>query len=249
MAPEHNTEGVRVMKPFFRTALLIGMMSTFSTYASAQETTGTNSKTIRAMTGATATSSLSASQTALIVVDIQNEYYAGKNFRGQMVIPDGDKVLKNSQKLVSYAHQKGMQVYFVRHIAPKDSPLFAEGSVYARFHQDLQPSARDAIITKATPSSFVGTDLDAQLKKKGIKKVIVIGLMTHMCISSTARDAVPLGYNVIIPEDATATRDLDDGQGGVVDHKALQRAALAGVADVFAEIMTTKDVMALPVTE
>lgn len=82
------------MKPFFRTALL---MSTFSTYASAQETTGANSKTIRAMTGATATSSLSASQTALIVVDIQNEYYAGKDFRGQMVIPDGDKVLKNSQ--------------------------------------------------------------------------------------------------------------------------------------------------------
>ncbi|MDU2378629.1 MAG: isochorismatase family protein [Enterobacter cloacae] len=237
------------MKPFFRTALLIGMMSTFSTYVSAQETTGTNSKTIRAMTGATATSSLSASQTALIVVDIQNEYYAGKDFRGQMVIPDGDKVLKNSQKLVSYAHQKGMQVYFVRHIAPKDSPLFAEGSVYARFHLDLQPSARDAIITKATPSAFVGTDLDNQLKKKGIKKVIVIGLMTHMCISSTARDAVPLGYNVIIPEDATATRDLDDGQGRVVDHKALQRAALAGVADVFAEIMTTKDVMALPVTE
>lgn len=237
------------MKPFFRTTLLIGMMSTLSTYASAQETTGTNSKTIRAMTGATATSSISASQTALIVVDIQNEYYAGKDFRGQMVIPDGDKVLRNSQKLVNYAHQKGMQVYFVRHIAPKDSPLFAEGSVNAQFHQDLQPSARDAIITKATPSAFVGTDLDSQLKKKGIKKVIVIGLMTHMCISSTARDAVPLGYNVIIPEDATATRDLDDGHGGVVDHKALQRAALAGVADVFAEIMTTKDVMALPVTE
>ncbi|MGC4127260.1 cysteine hydrolase [Enterobacter cloacae subsp. cloacae] len=237
------------MISIFRTALLIGMISTFSTYATEQETLRMNSKTIRAMTDATATSSLSASQTALIVVDIQNEYYAGKDFRGQMVIPDGDKVLKNSQKLVNYAHQKGMQVYFVRHIAPKDSPLFAEGSVYAQFHKDLQPSAQDTIITKATPSSFVGTDLDAQLKKKGIKTVIVIGLMTHMCISSTARDAVPLGYSVIIPEDATATRDLDDGQGGVVDHKTLQRAALAGVADVFAEIMTTEDVIALPVTK
>lgn len=71
--------------------------------------------------------------------------------------------------------------------------------------------------------------------------------MTHMCISSTARDAVPLGYSVIIPEDATATRDLDDGKGGVVDHDTLQRAALAGVADVFAEIMTTDQVMALAV--
>lgn len=43
--------------------------------------------------------------------------------------------------------------------------------------------------------------------------MIVIGLMPHMCISSTARDAVPLGYSVIIPEDATVTRDLDDGKG------------------------------------
>lgn len=93
----------------------------------------------------------------------------------------------------------------------------------------------------------MGTDLDARLKKQGIKKVIVAGLMTHMCISSTARDAVPLGYSVIIPEDATATRDLDDGKGGVVDHDTLQRAALAGVADVFAEIMTTDQVMALAV--
>ncbi|MCU6401211.1 cysteine hydrolase, partial [Enterobacter quasiroggenkampii] len=71
-----------MMKPFFRPALLIGMMRT---YAPAQETTGTNSTTIRAMTGATATSSLSASQTALIVVDILYESYAGKEFRGQMV--------------------------------------------------------------------------------------------------------------------------------------------------------------------
>lgn len=237
------------MKPFFRTAVMIGMMSAFSTCATAQETTRMNTKTIRAMTGAEATPSLSASETALIVVDIQNEYYASRDFRGQMVIPEGENVLKNSQKLVTYAHRVGMPVYFVRHMGPKDSPLFAEGSLSAQFHKDLQPSAQDAIITKATPSAFVGTDLDAQLKKKGIKKVIVIGLMTHMCISSTARDAVPLGYSVIIPEDATATRDLDDGKGGVVDHKTLQRAALAGVADVFAEVMTTKDVMALPVTK
>ncbi|WP_434058089.1 cysteine hydrolase family protein [Enterobacter ludwigii] len=127
------------------------------------------------------------------------------------------------------------------------TPLFAENSVFAQFHKDLQPIAQDTIITKETPSAFVGTDLDARLKKQGIKKVIVAGLMTHMCISSTARDAVPLGYSVIIPEDATATRDLDDGKGGVVDHDTLQRAALAGVADVFAEIMTTDQVMALAV--
>lgn len=64
-----------------------------------------------------------------------------------------------------------------------------------------------------------------------------------MCVSSTARDAVPLGYQVIIPEDATATRSLATWDNSVVDSKDLQRAALAGVADVFAEIKTTQQVL------
>jgi nicotinamidase-related amidase len=140
-----------------------------------------------------------------------------------------------------------MPVFFVRHLGPANGPLFAEGSKFAEFHKDLQPTSVDHVITKATPSSFVGTDLDKQLKKLGIKKLLVTGLMTHMCVSSTARDAVPLGYEVIIPEDATATRDLATWDNKVVDHEVLQRAALAGVADVFAEIKTTDAVLELPV--
>lgn len=120
--------------------------------------------------------------------------------------------------------------------------------MYAEFHRELQPTAQDAVIAKATPSAFVATDLDAQLKKQGVTTLLVAGLMTHMCVSSTARDAVPLGYSVLIAGDATATRDLDDGAGGVVDHRVLQRAALAGVADVFAEIHSTQDILSLPVS-
>lgn len=104
------------MKTIFRTALLVSMMSAFSSQATAQETNQVNTKTIRAMSGAVATTSLSTSETALIVVDIQNEYYAGQDFRGRMVIPDGADVLSKNKKLVEYAHQKGMPVYFVRHI-------------------------------------------------------------------------------------------------------------------------------------
>ncbi|MEE4410546.1 MULTISPECIES: cysteine hydrolase family protein [unclassified Serratia (in: enterobacteria)] len=237
------------MKTFVHATLLVAMMGATSFNAFAQEKENVNTKTIRAMSGVPATSTLSAGKTALIVVDIQNEYYSGSGFRGKMVIPDGDKVLVNSKKLVAFARQNGMRVYFVRHQGPANGPLFAEGSIYAEFYQALQPAKGDSVITKTTPSAFVGTDLDAQLKKQGIKTLIVAGLMTHMCISSTARDAVPLGYDVLIPEDATATRDLDDGAGGVVDHRILQRAALAGVADVFAEIKTTAGILALPVTK
>ncbi len=202
-----------------------------------------NAPTIRTMSGATATTQLSAKQTAVIVIDIQNEYFPG----GKMPIPDGMKALQNSKRIVEFAHKNGMPVFFVRHLGAADGPLFAKDSRFAEFHKDLQPGKNDRVISKTTPSSFVGTDLQQQLDALGIKQLIVTGLMTHMCISSTARDAVPLGYSVIIPEDATATRDLATWDNKVVDHKILQQSALAAVADVFAEIKTTDAVLALPV--
>ncbi|EPR1087443.1 cysteine hydrolase family protein [Serratia marcescens] len=198
--------------------------------------------TIRTLSGAENTRSLDKNATALIVIDFQNEYFEGK-----MPIPDGRKALDNTKRLIDFAHKHSMPVYFVRHIGPANGALFAENSRFAEFHPALQPTRADYVVTKTTPSSFVGTDLDKQLKQRGIKQLIVTGLMTHMCVSSTARDAVPLGYNVIIPEDATATRDLATWDNKVVDHRTLQQAALAGVADVFAEIKTTQQVLALPV--
>lgn len=228
-----------MMKKILSCSLLAMSMAVCSVAAK----TADQAPTIRTMSGATQTQSLDAKTTALIVIDFQNEYFSGK-----MPIPDGKKALDNTRLLVNFAHQNQMPVYFVRHLGPADGPLFAEGSKFAEFHQDLQPGKADKVITKATPSSFVGTDLDKQLKQHGIKTLIVTGLMTHMCVSSTARDAVPLGYEVIIPEDATATRDLATWNNAVVDHKTLQKVSLAGVADVFAEIKTTRQVLELPIT-
>ncbi|MDU3888770.1 MAG: isochorismatase family protein, partial [Serratia liquefaciens] len=89
--------------------------------------------TIRTLSGAQPTQSLSANATALLVIDYQNEYFIGK-----MPIPDGVKALKNMQRLVSFAHQHKMPVFFVRHLGPANGSLFAEGSKFADFHPDLQ---------------------------------------------------------------------------------------------------------------
>lgn len=230
------------MKKIIAYSALALSMAAASAGTHAASKTAAQAPTIRTLSQAPETRVLAANATALIVIDFQNEYFSGK-----MPIPDGLKALNKSKTLVNFAHQHKIPVYFVRHIGPANGPLFAEGSKFAEFHKDLQPSSADTVITKATPSSFVGTELDKDLKQKGIKTLIVAGLMTHMCVSSTARDAVPLGYSVIIPEDATATRDLATWDHKVIDHATLQRAALAGVADVFAEIKTTKDILSMPV--
>ena len=230
------------MKNIFASGTLALAMA-ISGNAFAEDRRANSAPTIRTMSGATATTELTAKQTAVIVIDMQNEYFAG----GKMPIPDGMQALNNSKRIVEFAHKNSMPVFFVRHLGAADGPLFAAGSRFAEFHQDLQPGKNDRVIDKATPSAFVGTDLQKQLDGLGIKQLIVTGLMTHMCVSSTARDAVPLGYSVIIPEDATATRDLATWNDNVVDHNVLHQAALAGVADVFAAIKTTDAVLALPV--
>lgn len=198
-----------------------------------------NHPTIRTMAGASAPHTLAAGSTALLVIDFQNEYFSGR-----MPIPDGLAALRNTQRLVAHADRAGMPVFHIQHVTPAGSPIFAEDGDTVPFHSELQPSPHHAVVKKSQVSAFQGTDLDQRLKAAGIKTLIVSGLMTHMCVTGAARDAVPLGYAVIVPHDACATRDLD-GPAGLVPHTELHRSALAAIADAFGDVMSTARVLEL----
>jgi nicotinamidase-related amidase len=199
-----------------------------------------NHPTIRSLAGAAAPQSIAASSTALLVIDFQNEYFSGK-----MLIPDGMSALRNTQRLIAHADRAGMPVFHIQHVTPAGSPIFAQDGDTVRFHSELQPGAGHAVVQKSQVSAFQGTDLDQRLKAAGVNNLIVTGLMTHMCVTGAARDAVPLGYSVIVPEDACATRSLDT-PGGELPHAALHRAALAAIADAFGTVMSTNQVLELP---
>ncbi|MDW5416603.1 isochorismatase family protein [Iodobacter sp. CM08] len=200
-----------------------------------------NHPTIRTIAGATAPQSLEASSTALLVIDFQNEYFSGK-----MPIPDGIRALRNTQRLIAHADQKNIPVFHIQHITPVGSPIFAEHSANAQFHSDLQPAPHHSVLQKSSVSVFPSTDLDHRLKDSGITTLIITGLMTHACVAGAARDAVPLGYQIIVVDDACATRDLDNADGSVLSHTTLHHAALASIADTFGDIMTTEQILKLP---
>jgi nicotinamidase-related amidase len=98
------------------------------------------------------------------------------------------------------------------------------------------PGQGEVIIEKGLPNAFTGTDLDAVLKQAGSKPLILAGFMTHMCVSSTARAALDLGYSTTVVADAVATRDLPNPAGGVVAADVLNAASLAALSDRFAII-------------
>lgn len=200
-----------------------------------------NHPTIRTMAGAAAPGRLEAASTALLVIDFQNEYFSGK-----MPIPDGMRALRNASRLVALADQAGMPVFHVQHLSPAGAPVFASDGVNAQFHDELRPAAHHSVLQKTSVSVFPTTDIDQRLKAAGIKTLIVSGLMTHACVAGAARDAVPLGYEVVVADDACATRDLDSADGSVLPHAVLHRAALASIADTFGALMSTEQILQLP---
>jgi nicotinamidase-related amidase len=199
--------------------------------------------TMRAISGATTARTLAAAATALIVIDFQLEYFEG----GRLFVPDGNAALKNAKRLIGFADTHEMQVFHVQHVGPAGGPLFAQDGAGIAFHPDILPAPHHKLVKKTTASSFASTDLHMQLQALGIKTLIVCGLMTHMCVSTTARDARPLGYQVLVPGDACATRDIDAWDGGIIGHADLHRAALTEVSDSFAEVLTTARLAALSI--
>lgn len=196
--------------------------------------------TIRAMAGAGAPVRLDPARTALLVIDFQNEY-----FTGRMPIPDGEKALNNARRLIAHADDADIPVFHIRHVTPAGSPIFAEDSESSGFHPELQPAAHHNVVHKSSVSVFPTSDLDDQLKKSGIDNLIITGLMTHACVAGAARDAVPLGYNVLVASDACATRALDTPEGETVPHAVLHRAALVSIDDTFGDILTTNQIIGL----
>ena len=198
--------------------------------------------TIRTLAGASAPRSIDAARTALLVIDFQNEYFSGR-----LPIPEGPRALGNARRVIAFADRAGIPVFHIQHVGSAGGPLFADGSDGFRFHADLLPAPHHAVVKKTSVSVFPTTDLDARLKAAGIDTLIVTGLMTHACVAGAARDAVPLGYAVIVVDDACATRDLDVADGGTVPHRDLHRATLAALSDTFGDVLTTGQVLALDV--
>ena len=115
--------------------------------------------------------------------------------------------------------------------------MFNPDGPMSKIVDELAPREGEKVIAKSLPNSFAKTDLDAVLKQIGRPQVILGGFMTHMCVAATAKAATDLGYRSTVVANATATRDLPDPLGGVMQAEQVHRGALAGLADRFSIVV------------
>ncbi|MGJ4950704.1 cysteine hydrolase family protein [Bradyrhizobium sp. HKCCYLS20291] len=167
---------------------------------------------------------------SLVLIDIQSEYRDGP-----LALPGAEAAIAQAARLLARARAAGSVIIHVAHRG-KAGSLFDREAPRGAIVAAVAPLAGEAVIEKTLPNSFAGTDLQARLTAAGRNNLVLAGLMTHMCVSSTARAALDLGWRVTIDAQSCATRDLPDGKGGTLPAALVHDVALAELSDRFAII-------------
>jgi nicotinamidase-related amidase len=174
--------------------------------------------------------------TALILIDIQNDYFAN----GSNPLLGSEEASEKARMILDDFRSNMLSVIHIQHLSLKPTAtFFLPGTSGAEIHQNVKPFGNERVIVKHTPNSFFETDLLEYLRVLEVKRLVICGMMTHMCVDSTARAAKDLGFECILIGDACATKDLEvDGQ--VVRAQDVQNGFLAALSYYYSTVVTTK---------
>lgn len=181
---------------------------------------------------------MTAPSRALVVVDVQQEYFDGVL---QIQHPPRDESLANVLRAVDVAEEHGVPVVVVQHELPEGAPVFAAGSPSWTLHPDLEKRAHAGWkrVTKDKGSVFAGTDVAAWLAERGVDTITIVGYMTNNCDIATAVDAEGLGLAAEVLSDASGSPHLAN-EAGRVSAQQLHETLMVLLHSNFAAVATTE---------
>lgn len=145
----------------------------------------------------------STSRRALLVIDIQNDYFP----QGKFPLWNADATLANIERAIARAYASGVPVVLIQHIAASDgAPFFVAGTPGAELHPRILAAAPTApVVVKTHADSFHHTTLAATLDELGVNELLVCGMMTQNCVTHTAISRAAEAYTVSILADGCTT--------------------------------------------
>ena len=180
------------------------------------------------------------SKSALIVVDIQNDYFPG----GKWPLVGVDAAADNAARIIQATRESGDLVVHIRHeFTSEDAPFFTPNSEGAKLHPKVLNKADEPVVLKHFVNSFRETELKQILDQHGIEELVVIGAMSHMCVDGITRAAADMGYKVKVIHDACASRDLEFN-GTTVPAAHVHAAFMAALGFAYAEVISTEALLA-----
>ncbi len=171
---------------------------------------------------------------ALIVVDVQqgfNDPHWG--------LPSNPDVYSNIARVIAMWRDTGRPIFHVQHDSRSPTGSFRPGTPGHAPKSEAQPLVTEPVYHKTVNSGFIGTSLEADLRRAGIGTLVIVGLTTQHCVSTTTRMAGNLGFNTYIVSDATAAFDQVGVDGRTRSANEVHIGALSDIKDEFATVIDT----------
>lgn len=168
--------------------------------------------------------SLALTHTALLVIDLQRGAFDGVRCPA---VDSPERLFQNASTLIEAARAGGHVVVFIQHCEGEGAP-FEKGTDHWRLHESLVPLPGESAVQKKAASAFKDTDLSALLDARGIRNLILCGLQSEYCVSSTAQAALELGYGVRIASDGHGTWPENGQTAAEIENEVNLRLASLG---------------------
>lgn len=173
----------------------------------------------------------------LILIDIQNDYFAG----GKLELADMERAADNAKKLLASFRKAKLPLFHIQHISTQPTATFFQpDTVGVEINERVLPQSDEIVIKKHFPNSFRETDLFKNLKNSGVEDVVICGAMSHMCIDATTRAAFDFGFNCIVIEDACTTRDLQF-KGERIEASKVHGAFMSALSARYARVVSVEE--------
>ncbi|MBC7879428.1 MAG: cysteine hydrolase [Anaerolineales bacterium] len=183
-------------------------------------------------------------KTALLVIDIQKDYFSG----GRYPLVEPLAAAQKAYMLLQCFREHGGHHVHIQHISLEpDATFFIKGDEGSDIHDSAAHFEGEPIVYKHEPNSFLNTNLLELLKSWEVERVVITGMMSHMCVDATARAASDFGFKLVVAEDACATRDLEFG-GTVVPADHVHKAFMSAL-ESYGDVMKSDEVIALLANE
>ena len=174
---------------------------------------------------------------ALLLVDFQNDYFPG----GKMELYKSTEASLNARVILEFFRDKKMPIVHMQHFSSyRGAVFFVPGTDGVKIHYNVTPLANEKVIEKNYPNSFRETKLLENLKFNNIKKIVICGMMTHMCIDASARASFDYGFENIILKDACATKALVF-ENTTIPAELVHYSFLSALNNTYGKVLSTDD--------
>lgn len=179
--------------------------------------------------------SIISKDAVLLIIDVQKGF--DEPYWGRRNNPQAEE---NIQRLLQLWRETKRPIYHIQHLSPKPNHPLRPNYIGSEIKDIVKPLTNEPVIQKNVNSAFIGTDLEARLKQNGYNTLVIVGLTTDHCVSTTTRMAGNLGFKTYIVSDATATFDRKGHDGKVYKAEDIHNISLVSLHGMFATVTNTQ---------